>query len=286
MWSCQALATTSTATAGRPSRRSWTGSGDGCRTSLDRYRRVLDTEQYQILDGIWRYGDERAGSEAGEVVGRAATSVPAHDGGTPHAGPSGSPEWDVPAGQRLTREEKKAQTRERLIEAAARVFAEKGFAATSLDEVADAAGLTKGAVYSNFENKEDLVAAVLKAHQDRQTGIRDEAISAGSLEEQQAVAARLFSQSVAEERDAWLLLLDFTTYALRNPSVYADFLARHRAGRQRIADMIEENAEAAGARTFKTNAARAALVFEIVGNGIALEKLIDPEGIPDDLFDR
>src|SRR5439155_136377 len=123
-------------------------------------------------------GDERAGSEAGEVVGRAATSVPAHDGGTPHAGPSGSPEWGVPAGQRLTREEKKAQTRERLIKAAARVFAEKGFAATSLDEVA------------------------------------------------------------------------------------------------------------AGARTFKTDAARAALVFEIVGNGIALEKLIDPEGIPDDLFDR
>jgi AcrR family transcriptional regulator len=192
----------------------------------------------------------------------------------------------VPTGQRLTREEKKAQTRERLIEAAARVFAEKGFATTSLDEVAEAAGLTKGAVYSNFENKEDLVAAVLKAHQDRLSGIRDVATAAGTLEEQQEVAARLFSESVAEERDAWLLSLDFTTYALRNPAVYADFLAGHRAARKRIAEMIDENAPSLGERSFKTDAGRAALIFEIVGNGIALEKLIDPEGIPDDLFDQ
>ena len=192
----------------------------------------------------------------------------------------------MPTGQRLTREEKKAQTRERLIEAAARVFAEKGFAATSLDEVADAAGLTKGAVYSNFENKEDLVAAVLSAHQDRQSGISDIATAAGTLEEKQAVAARLFSESVIEERDAWLLFLDFTTYALRNPAVYADFLTRHRAGHSRIARMIEDNAPPAGERRFKTDADRAALILEVVGNGIALEKLIDPDGVPDDLFDR
>jgi AcrR family transcriptional regulator len=192
----------------------------------------------------------------------------------------------VPTGQRLTREEKKAQTRERLIEAAARVFAEKGFAATSLDEVADAAGLTKGAVYSNFENKEGLVAAVLKAHEDRQSGISEIATGAGTLEEQQAVAARLFSESVADERDAWLLFLDFTTYALRNPGVYADFLAGHRAGRRRITHMIEDNAPVDSERSFKTDADQAALILSVVGNGIALEKLIDPEGVPDDLFDR
>jgi AcrR family transcriptional regulator len=190
----------------------------------------------------------------------------------------------VPTRQRLTREEKKAKTRERLIEAAARVFAEKGFAATSLDEVADAAGLTKGAVYSNFENKEDLVAAVLNAHQDRQSGIRDVATGAATLEEQQAVAGRLFSESVARERDAFLLFLDFTAYALRNPAVYVEFLERHRAGRKEIADMLEENA--GGGEPFKTDNDRAALIFQMIGNGIGIEKLIDPEGVPDDLFAR
>ena len=190
----------------------------------------------------------------------------------------------MPADQRLTREEKKAQTRERLIEAAAKVFAEKGFAATSLDEVADAAGLTKGAVYSNFENKEDLVRAVLEAHQNRQSGIRDIATAAGTLEEQQAIAGRLFSKSVSEERDAFLLLLDFTTYALRNPALHEDFLARNRAGRKVIADMLAENP--GGGELFKTDVDRAALIFQAIGNGIALEKLVDPEGVPDDLFDK
>jgi AcrR family transcriptional regulator len=192
----------------------------------------------------------------------------------------------VPTRQRLTREEKKAQTRERLIEAAARVFAEKGFASTSLDEVADAAGLTKGAVYSNFENKEDLVVAVLRAHQDRQSGIKDIATAAGTLEEQQAVAGRLFSESVAQERDAFLLLLDFTAYALRNPAVYADFLERHRAGHKEVADMIEEAGAGLNTKGFKTDPYRAAMIFEVIGNGIAFEKLIDPEGVPDDLFGR
>ena len=63
--------------------------------------------------------------------------------------------------ERLTREEKKARTRAQLIDAAAAVFARHGYVAASLDEVAEEAGLTKGAVYSNFDSKEDLFQAVI-----------------------------------------------------------------------------------------------------------------------------
>src|SRR6266542_2907779 len=62
---------------------------------------------------------------------------------------------------RPTREEKKARTRAQLIDAAATVFARRGLVAASLDEVAEEAGLTKGAVYSNFASKEDLFQAVI-----------------------------------------------------------------------------------------------------------------------------
>src|SRR3954452_5784897 len=141
-------------------------------------------------------------------MGRAAAAVRAARGKNPHAGVARNAQWGVPSGQRLTREEKKAQTRERLIEAAARVFAEKGFAATSLDEVADAAGLTKGAVYSNFENKEDLVRAVLEVNQRRQHSI-SEATGDGTLEQQAAKAAQLFGDVIAEERAGFLLLIEF-----------------------------------------------------------------------------
>jgi AcrR family transcriptional regulator len=188
----------------------------------------------------------------------------------------------VPTRQRLTREEKKAQTRERLIDAAAKVFAEKGFAATSLDEVADAAGLTKGAVYSNFENKEDLVRAVLEVNQRRMNHI-SEAAGDGPLEQQMAKAGQLFGDVIAQQRAGFLLLIEFIAYAMRNPDLYPDFLARHRAGRAAVAKMIEEHAPEGGAEAW-ADPNQKALILEAVGNGIALEKLIDPEGVPDDLF--
>src|SRR5262245_23015829 len=61
---------------------------------------------------------------------------------------------------RLTRAERREQTRDDLIAAADRLFVSGGFHATSLDQIAAAAGYTKGAVYSNFDSKEDLFFAV------------------------------------------------------------------------------------------------------------------------------
>ena len=68
----------------------------------------------------------------------------------------------------LTPERRRQQTREHLLAAAAEVFAERGFHGASLDEVAAVAGFTKGAVYSNFKNKEDLFLALFKANYDRE----------------------------------------------------------------------------------------------------------------------
>ena len=70
--------------------------------------------------------------------------------------------------QPLTPERRRQQTREHLLAAAAEVFAERGFHGASLDEVAAVAGFTKGAVYSNFKNKEDLFLALLKESYDRE----------------------------------------------------------------------------------------------------------------------
>src|SRR5205814_3743336 len=62
---------------------------------------------------------------------------------------------------RLTRKEKQAHTRTCLMESAARVFSRKGLQQYSIDEVAEDAGLTKGAFYANFKNKEELFLAML-----------------------------------------------------------------------------------------------------------------------------
>ena len=65
---------------------------------------------------------------------------------------------------RLTQEERKARTREALVAAASRLFAQHGVEATSLDQVAAAAGFTKGAIYGSFADKRALVDAVIQRH--------------------------------------------------------------------------------------------------------------------------
>jgi len=64
--------------------------------------------------------------------------------------------------QRLTREESRDQTRQRLLDAAQPLIAEKGLVATSVEDIADAAGYTRGAFYSNFGSKNDLFIELLR----------------------------------------------------------------------------------------------------------------------------
>ena len=63
--------------------------------------------------------------------------------------------------RRVTQQERKAQTREAILQAAARLFARRGVEATSLDDIAREIGRTKGAIYANFKNKRELVYALL-----------------------------------------------------------------------------------------------------------------------------
>lgn len=65
---------------------------------------------------------------------------------------------------RMTREQSQANTRSRLLSVAQQHFARYGYAASSLDRIADEAGFSKGAVYSNFSGKDDLFLGVLEAH--------------------------------------------------------------------------------------------------------------------------
>jgi AcrR family transcriptional regulator len=188
------------------------------------------------------------------------------------------------ATNRLTRDEKKARTRAQLLDAARTVFAGRGFVGASLDEVAEEAGLTKGAVYSNFANKEDLVLAVLEDNFNQRM---DEALSKvdpdGTLEEQAQIGGSIFMAHFEEDQWADLLFLDFVTYAARNPEFRTRLAARHRETTAAIADVMVESS-ASRAWDLPMPADKLALVLNALGNGLAMEKLIDPESVPDELF--
>jgi TetR/AcrR family transcriptional regulator, transcriptional repressor of aconitase len=74
------------------------------------------------------------------------------------------------------RDEQRARTRADLLDAAARVFAAQGYHAASVDQVAEAAGYTKGAVYSNFSSKEELFLELLERHLDQAINVIEQLV--------------------------------------------------------------------------------------------------------------
>jgi TetR/AcrR family transcriptional regulator, transcriptional repressor of aconitase len=69
-----------------------------------------------------------------------------------------------PAPKRLTREESRALTREKLLASAYEVMAREGYEGASIDRIAEEAGFSKGAFYSNFESKEEIFLELLETH--------------------------------------------------------------------------------------------------------------------------
>jgi AcrR family transcriptional regulator len=132
----------------------------------------------------------------------------------------------------LTPERRRQQTREHLLQAAARVFAERGFHGATMDEVAAAAGFTKGAVYSNFRNKEDLFLALLDEHTKVQVALVREALDAGTPEEKSEPTSPwvgLTAEMLWGDQDWQLLSLEFLLYAARNEEARRKLVARERA---------------------------------------------------------
>lgn len=141
--------------------------------------------------------------------------------------------------ERWTRERRLEQTRTLLVDAAAEVFAHKGFGGATLDDIAHAAGYTKGAIYQHFDAKEDLFLAVSDRYWRRYFD---------NFAELLASTAQLGDQQRDEIADRWRELSrtggaqhaalghEFTLYLLRNP----DARERVAAKRRQVADSLAE----------------------------------------------
>ena len=139
---------------------------------------------------------------------------------------------------RPTRAQRRQQTRARLLEAAGQVFARRGFHAATVDEVAEAAGYTKGAVYANFATKEELFLALLDQRVTAQLQ-QVEALSAIDSSEQLLAALRgRTEQEFAAARDFGVLMVEFSLYAMRNPAAQAELARRYRQLRGRLAELV------------------------------------------------
>lgn len=166
------------------------------------------------------------------------------------------------------------------------VFARQGIARTSLTDIAAEAGLTKGAVYSNFASKDELLLAIMENHLIER--MRDAtSVFAGDLATPDAVraaGARLLASMVADA--TWhQLLLEYWTLAVHDSTVMARLTERRREVRATVAGAIAEAASAHGV-TLPISAEELTVTLMALSNGYAVERAIDAEAVPEHLFEK
>jgi AcrR family transcriptional regulator len=188
--------------------------------------------------------------------------------------------------RRLTREDKRLANRARILHAARKVFAQHGYHGATIGEIADEAGLSNGAVYYNFANKEDLFLALLDEWRTELIGDVQTAVGRpGSAEPAHSFQdeMRHVIETLKRGREWRLLLFEFVTYAARNP----EFRERFAAGRQNfkaaLATALADRTEAHRLQPAVSPGQLAVLVTALV-NGLAVDELTEPGGFPDDLL--
>ena len=126
---------------------------------------------------------------------------------------------------RLNRKEMQQQTRQRLLEAAEGEIARRGIEAASLRDIAEAAGYSLGAVYSNFNSKEDLLRELLATHMQKEMDLIREALSDNESESPAESLAKLEALLRAMRKDEVLsgLIVEFHLHANRNPTFRQEF---------------------------------------------------------------
>lgn len=192
------------------------------------------------------------------------------------------PEGTRPARTRPTRSE----TRQRVLDAAFAVFGERGIAGSSISQVADAAGLTKGAVYSNFASKDDLVLSLMEEHaMARLSGalaeITEAADPVAALGNAAAVLVRAMHVDAAWHR----ILAEYFALSHHDPQRREGLRQRRREARNAVARGIARLTEQTGLRLALPPDELAVVLFAL-SNGLAVESGIDPDAVPDDVFGK
>ena len=177
-------------------------------------------------------------------------------------------------------------TCEKLFEAAARVFEEQGIGGASIEAIAAAAGFTRGAFYSNFTSKDELIIAMLEDHVEQ------------SIRRNLDLLAR--HKSLADFIDALktmdrglqdplgrspLLHMEMILFVARAEQRRPELAKRLRARRKLITDIVETTLKNSG-RTGVLNPAWTAAIVLALEDGFRLHRLIDPETTPADSFLR
>lgn len=169
----------------------------------------------------------------------------------------------------------------RILGAAPKVFARLGYAGATIDAIAAEAGLTKGAVYSNFTSKDDLFFTLLSdrvSDRVRQMRMIDIPPDLDLVQRARAIGDALFDAMVADP-DWQMLFLEFWSRAVREPEVRARYASIRSTLRAQIGQFIAEEAARSGAR-LPVPVDEAATIVLALANGLFIEFAASPQAVP------
>jgi AcrR family transcriptional regulator len=177
-------------------------------------------------------------------------------------------------------------TRDKLFEAAARVFEEDGIGGASIEAIAAAAGFSRGAFYSNFKSKDELIIAMLEDHV-AQSIRRNMDILAQHDNLDDFIAALKAMDRTRQDPlgRSPLLHMEMILFVARAEKRRPELAKRLRARRKLVADIVEATLKS-NAKGNPLNPTWMASVVLALEDGFRLHRLIDPETTPADSFLR
>jgi AcrR family transcriptional regulator len=178
---------------------------------------------------------------------------------------------------RVTRAESKERTRQRLLTEAQRLFRQRGYAATSLEQIADAAEVTKGAIYGHFASKEDLMLSAMEAAPapDYSATLNDRT---RSLRERLAEFSHAVSAEQPGDAEELAVLLEFWAALLRAPDALERYSERVESRLRKLAEADDPSGGAAAVQGWAIGQAMLA--------GLQIYKRLAPDIVTPEVFEQ
>jgi AcrR family transcriptional regulator len=175
--------------------------------------------------------------------------------------------------------------REDLFDAAIEVVAERGFRDASVDEIAQRAGLSKGALYWHFPSKDDLFFALLEERVDGAYIQMAEMLATAPAEQDMSVeASRHFAEVIRRQRDLLLIDNEYWSMAVRDPKLRRRYARRQARLRKRLADAFRLRVEHLGGPSIEGRGEDIAAIIMGLTVGLGQERMISPSAIPEHLL--
>jgi AcrR family transcriptional regulator len=194
--------------------------------------------------------------------------------------------------KRRTQAERREETREQVLAAAARVFARRGFHATSLEAVAEEAGFSRGAVYYNFADKEELFLELLDRRcAERAQDLRElfgeaDADDVAATSRQAQIAAEHALEAMTGDPEWRALYLEFLAHASRDSAFRRRFSKRTDEMRGALEQVVVERTRPV-ADVLGMEPEQLAVVIDALGVGLWLHHMLHGErAVPRDLFSK